>query len=349
MTPLVWRRRLLEVLSQLQLLRDALDAVDVGVVVTDADGQEVFRNKVAAEQLSDRSAGPLVGESLRAGFGAVAAGREYHRQLDLWGPPRRTLAVDARPFEAEGPPRGCLAVVRDISSQKHVDAVRRDFVSNVGHELRTPIGGLLSLLDALDADSDPAVARRLLQRARSEAVRAAGMVDDLLDLGRIEAAAGGGDFRELHLVDVIAAALDRVAALASARSISIEVTAVEDVAVKGDRSQLVPAVANLLDNAAKYSDPGQKVEISVHRIDGFAEVVVADQGIGIPPRELSRIFERFYRVDRARSRQTGGNGLGLSIARHAAINHGGDIVVDSREAHGSTFTLRLPIADGRDD
>lgn len=344
MSPLVWRRRLLDVLSQLQLLRDALDAVDVGVVVADGDGQEVFRNKVATQQLNDRSAGPPVGESLREGFGAVAAGREYHRQLDLWGPPRRTLVVDARPCEDGESSRGSLAVVRDISSQKHVDAVRRDFVSNVGHELRTPIGGLLSLLDALNSDSDRATAQRLLERARSEAVRLAGMVDDLLDLGRIEAAAGGVDFREVQLVDVIAAALDRVAALASARSISIEFTAVEDLTVKGERSQLIPAVANLLDNAAKYSEPGQKVEVSVRRADGFAEVVVVDEGMGIPRRELSRIFERFYRVDRARSRQTGGNGLGLSIARHAAINHGGDILVDSLEAQGSTFTLRLPVA-----
>jgi two-component system sensor histidine kinase SenX3 len=201
------------------------------------------------------------------------------------------------------------------------------------------------LAETLADEPDPAVMRRLAGRITTEAERAGRLIDGLLDLSRIEAA-GVHASRPIDVGDVVALAADRVGPLASRHGVGLVVAeGPEGATVDGDENQLTSAVANLLSNAVKYSDKGSSVQVEVAVTDGdWVDVVVRDQGVGIPARDLERIFERFYRVDRARSRETGGTGLGLSIVRHVATNHGGDVLVESQEGLGSTFTLRLPSA-----
>ena len=222
--------------------------------------------------------------------------------------------------------------------------MRRDFVANVSHELKTPVGALALLAETLTAEDDLEIIHRLSERLLGEGHRLARIIDDLLDLSRIES--DEEPRREpVPVYPIVAEAVEWVRPLASAHSIHLDVAMPADtVMVLGERRQLVSALSNLLENAVKYSDAEAIVELWVDSDDAWAEVVVRDRGIGIPERELERIFERFYRVDPARARATGGTGLGLAIVRHVAQAHGGEIVVDSLEGRGSTFTLRLPTA-----
>jgi len=240
-------------------------------------------------------------------------------------------------------PSGTVVLVDDVSELRRLEAVRRDFVANVSHEPRTPVGAMGVLAETLADELDPEVMRRLASRITGEAERAGRLIDGLLDLSRIEAAGVHGS-RRVDLGTVVATAIERVRHLAEQQGVELVAPAgATDVAVQGDENQLVSAVVNLLENAVKYSDEGSAVEVSAGTPSpGSVEVVVRDRGIGIPARDLERIFERFYRVDRARSRETGGTGLGLSIVRHVATNHGGEVLVESQEGRGSTFTLRLP-------
>jgi two-component system sensor histidine kinase SenX3 len=219
--------------------------------------------------------------------------------------------------------------------------MRRDFVSNISHELKTPIGALGLLSETLLDEDDPEVSRRLVERVAGETERIANTVDDLLVLSRLEA--DEPPVREpvdVHLL--LAEALARMQPAADRAGIALEVHEPRGrLDVLGDRRQLVSALVNLLDNAVKYSDGGSVVVRA--RTDGpVVKIEVDDSGIGIPARDLDRVFERFYRVDQARSRQTGGTGLGLSIVRHVVDNHEGEVLVESRPGRGSTFTLRLP-------
>jgi two-component system sensor histidine kinase SenX3 len=225
--------------------------------------------------------------------------------------------------------------------------VRRDFVANVSHELKTPIGALSLLAETMAVGDDSPVNSQLADRVQREANRLGRIVDDLLDLSLIEAQER--PTREPVPVHVVLhEAAERVRGAADAVGIPLNVAPVAtDLVVAGDRSQLVSAVTNLLDNAVKYSEPGEPVEVDATVVDGSVCVTVRDHGIGIPSRDLERIFERFYRVDRARSRATGGTGLGLSIVRHVAQAHGGDVTVESIEGEGSTFRLRVPLPSSK--
>jgi two-component system sensor histidine kinase SenX3 len=195
------------------------------------------------------------------------------------------------------------------------------------------------------AEDDPAVARRLAERMLTEAFRVGRTIDDLLELSRIEAGEAGQEVVPVHLL--LADAVDRARPAAEQQGIELELTdPAPRLTVAGDRRQLVSAAYNLLDNAVKYSDPGATVAVRAHTDGRWVHIEVEDHGIGIPPPDLERIFERFYRVDRARSRETGGTGLGLAIVRHVASNHRGDVQVESSEGQGSTFTLRLPVGSG---
>jgi len=273
-------------------------------------------------------------------------GATDRRTLDLFGPPRRTLVLSCYPLANDRRNVGGLVVIDDVTERRRLEAVRRDFVANISHELKTPVGALSLLAETLVGESDPVVVDRLGERMLNEAGRVARTIDDLLELSRIEAEEPHQ--REpvpVHLV--IAEAVDRIRPAAGHRGIPIEVEwPAAHVSILGDRRQLTSALYNLLDNATKYSDSGQPVEIVTRLVDDSVEIDVSDQGVGIPSRDLERIFERFYRVDRARSRETGGTGLGLAIVRHVAGNHSGDCRVTSREGDGSTFTLVLPAGPG---
>jgi two-component system sensor histidine kinase SenX3 len=222
-----------------------------------------------------------------------------------------------------------------------LEAMRTDFVANISHELRTPVGALALLAETLQGEREPETIDRLAGKLEIEALRVSNMIDDLLELSRIEVEGARRD--RVPVEAVIGEAVDRVHAAAEQRGIVIEkLRPDEPSVVAGDRQQLVSALTNLVDNAVKYSERGGRVTVSEVREGDEIVLTVADEGMGIPDRDLDRVFERFYRVDRARSRTTGGTGLGLAIVRHVADNHGGSIGVSSREGVGSTFTLRLP-------
>lgn len=241
-----------------------------------------------------------------------------------------------------------LLLLDDHTEARRLEEVRRDFVVNVSHELKTPVGGLALLAEAVaDAKDDPEAVERFAERMQVETARLAQLVKEIVDLSRLQVADA---LHEPRLVDISAAvheALERSRVGAEAKDIELAEAAEPDLKVFGDEELLVTAARNLIGNAIAYSDAGTKVAVGVRRSGDTVEVSVADQGHGIPESEQSRIFERFYRVDAARSRATGGTGLGLAIVKHICANHGGDISVWSREGRGSTFTMRLPAAADR--
>jgi two-component system sensor histidine kinase SenX3 len=324
----------------------ALGTLQQGVVLVDEHGREVYRNEIANAFADARHAEVLVEQAVQEVLAEAVAGRVQRRNLDILGPPRRMLLVSAFPLDDGARPIGAVAVLDDVSERRRLEAVRRDFVANISHELRTPVGALAVLAETIAAEDDVAISRRLANRMTNEALRVGRIIDDLLALSRIEAEEQPA--REPVQVDaVIADALDNVRSLAESAGITVDVSGVgRRHTVRGDRRQLVSAVANLLENACKYSDAGSTVTVTSEADGTWVEVAVRDQGIGIPASDLERVFERFYRVDRARSRATGGTGLGLAIVRHVAANHRGEVRVDSREGEGSVFTLRLPSGPG---
>jgi two-component system, OmpR family, sensor histidine kinase SenX3 len=327
-------------------LQAALDFIEDGVIVCDGDAMTVFRNRAAEGHFGGGAdevlAHQAIGEALQ-----LALRNEYpERTLELFAPSPRRLVIRAFPLSGPVDERGAVAIVEDASARHRLDAIRRDFVANVSHELKTPVGALSLLAETLDGEEDPDVVARLATRVAAEAERLGQIIDDLLDLSRIEANEAPG--REMvPLAVIVGQAVELLRAVAKSSDVELEVDdPPRQVAVPGDRRDLVSAVSNLVDNAIKYSERGSLVQVRTRVDQDAVEIAVIDQGVGIPPRDLERIFERFYRVDRARSRLTGGTGLGLSIVRHVAANHFGSVRVESREGEGSTFTLRLPIRHG---
>jgi two-component system sensor histidine kinase SenX3 len=329
-------------------LAAALNAIPQGVVLFDATGLVVFRNETAASYVGARHGDALVDEAIAdvaADALARSTGQPSARTVDLFGPPRRVLVLTGFPTSNGTGRTGASVVIDDVTDIRRLEAVRRDFVANISHELKTPVGALGLLAETLLAEDDPAVARRLAERMLTEAFRVGRTIDDLLELSRIEAGEAGQEVVPVHLL--LADAVDRARPAAEQQGIELELTdPAPRLTVAGDRRQLVSAAYNLLDNAVKYSDPGATVAVRAHTDGRWVHIEVEYHGIGIPPPDLERIFERFYRVDRARSRETGGTGLGLAIVRHVASNHRGDVQVESSEGQGSTFTLRLPVGSG---
>jgi two-component system sensor histidine kinase SenX3 len=325
-------------------LAEALARSVEGVVVVDTDGIEVYRNAAAERFRNARHTDAVVERRILAMLDDAVAGTESEQDLQLHGPPRVRLLLRGYPLVIDDVPAGAAVYVHDVSEIHRVDNVRRDFVANVSHELKTPIGALELLADTLVAESDPDVARPLIERLAQEAERLGRIVDDLLDLSIIETQEAE-DAEILVADDLVDEAADRLRPSAMVAGIGLQVHHGSDGArVEGDRRQIVSAVVNLLDNAVKYSEPAKVVTVETDRVDDGVVIAVSDDGIGVPSRDLERIFERFYRVDQARSRDTGGTGLGLAIVRHVAQAHGGDISVESVEGEGSTFRLRLPLA-----
>jgi two-component system, OmpR family, sensor histidine kinase SenX3 len=327
-------------------LAQALGGVRQGILVCDENGQTLYRNEQAASLTGGRHSEALAERAVDELIRLALGGRPQKRTLELFGPPRRVLTVAATPLHDARRTIGAVALIDDITERRRLEAVRRDFVANISHELKTPVGALGLLAETMLAEDDAEVARRLAARMQNEAHRVGRIIDDLLDLSRIEAEETPR--REpvaVHLV--LAEAAERARAFAEHRGIGIVVAEPNRrLAVQGDRRQMVSAVHNLLENAVKYSDAGSTVDVGARTDGRHVEITVEDHGIGIPARDLERIFERFYRVDRARARDTGGTGLGLAIVRHVAGNHGGEVFVESKEGEGSTFTLRLPAASG---
>jgi two-component system sensor histidine kinase SenX3 len=331
---------------RVNLLERAVRSVPEGLVLTDEHGDVVFRNDVAAEFDGGRHSDALVEAAVRELVAeAVEEGHSGTRTLDLFGPPRRTMVVSARPVLAAGQPLGGLAMIADITEKRRLEAIRRDFVANISHELKTPVGALSLLAETIIAEDDPQVTQRLAERMVSEATRLANTIEDLLVLSRIESEERP-DREAVPVHPVVTEAVTRIRPAAENLGITLGMHLTgHGPGVRGERRQLVSALYNLLDNAVKYSDPGSEVAVHVTDDGQDVRIAVEDHGIGIPAKDIERVFERFYRVDVARSRQTGGTGLGLSIVRHVMANHGGEVTVESRLGEGSTFVLRLPLAE----
>ncbi len=329
-------------------LTGALDAVPDGVIVVDTDGREEFRNTAALRFRDARHAEALAEHAVDQLLDRACRGQVGQRELPLFGPPREVLMLHALPLVDSQQVLGAVALVHDVTDARRVESVRRDFVANVSHELKTPIGALALLAETIASTDDVEVVQRLADQLAREADRLGRIVDDLLDLSLIEAQAA--PTREPTPARVLVEqAIERLGPLALARQIPLRVEPIADeLVVVCDATQLVGAITNLLDNAVKYSEQGQEVQISARGDDGRVVLAVEDHGIGIPSRDLERIFERFYRVDKARSRATGGTGLGLAIVRHSAEAHGGEVTVESIEGEGSVFRLFLPLADAGD-
>lgn len=334
---------------------EVLEELRLGIAISGRDGVGEFRNS-AAKAMAGTHAGILLDDAIERHLARGLVGIRSDEVVELYGPPKSVYVVRSAPL----PGGGAVAFVEDVSERRRIDEVRTDFVTNVSHELKTPVGALSVLAETLQDETDPVVVHRLAGRMLAEAERAANTIDDLMELSRIEL---GGDrnVERVPVHDVVAGAIDRVRELAARSGIAITMLEPVDpagrrsevLAVDGDRRQLVSAVGNLVENAVKYSEPGASVQVRVRCADGVVEIGVVDHGVGIPAKDLPRVFERFYRVDQARSRATGGTGLGLSIVRHVATHHDGDVTVESVEGQGSTFTLRLPVASagpgGHDD
>ena len=317
-------------------LTQALDAIPQAVLIADADGRVVVRNRVADTFADARHSDALVEAAIDELLTEALAGQAGTRPIDLFGPPRRTLVIAATPL-----PDGALVVVDDISERRRLEATRRDFVANISHELKTPVGAMGLLAETLLAEDDRQVASRLAERIVNEAFRLDRTIEDLLVLSRIE----GEEIAAHEPVStglLVADAVERIRPAAEQAGIEVAVEEVDELAIVGDRRQLVSALYNLLDNAVKYSDEGDEVEVRAIAEGSNVVLQVQDHGIGIPKADLERVFERFYRVDQARSRTTGGTGLGLAIVRHVATNHDGEVRVDSRLGEGSTFSLVVP-------
>ena len=265
--------------------------------------------------------------------------RETELLMARPGVPSRYVTARVAPLGS----RLVLALVEDRTREKRVEEVRRDFVANVSHELKTPVGAIRLLSDAMqDAADDPEAVRRFADRMFTESERLGKLVQQIIELSRLQADDPLDAPVAVHLDDVIATAVDTSRMDAENKNIQVMVGGTSDLQVFGNEQQVLAAVSNLVSNAVSYSENDSTVLVTTRVDEGSVDISVVDQGIGIPAEELDRIFERFYRVDPARHRSTGGTGLGLSIVKHVAATHGGEVRVWSAEGQGSTFTLTLP-------
>jgi two-component system sensor histidine kinase SenX3 len=346
---------------QTQIAGDVLGALGVGVVVLDADDRPVFANPAASELGLVGDGGvhavvrTLAGQVRRGAASSAAAGGARHREVELELPRPRgrgpgtggPLGVRVRVTPLSGPDyaAGHVAIEAfDVTEAHRLARVRRDFVANVSHELKTPVGALALLAEALlEAADDPEASRRFADRIHHESQRLARLVKELLELSRLQGAEPLPRPVPVTVDRIVNEVLDRTRTAASAKEIALTFIGSRRLIVYGDEGQLVTAVANLVENAIAYSPGETKVTLEAHRSRDMVEVSVTDQGIGIAPADLDRIFERFYRADQARSRDTGGTGLGLAIVKHIAENHGGRVDVESTIGEGSRFTLHLPV------
>ena len=319
-----------------QLLR-AFDLLPIGVVFSRDQNGDLLRNRIATEMTGVRHVDILVDEAVVALVRETLEIGEQNKSMQVAGTPDRFFQLHSQRLNNDG----VVVTIEDTTDRVRIDTVRTDFVANLSHELKTPIGGIAALGDTMMDETDPAVMKQLAERIVRESFRMAGIVNDLLDLSRIEFGRST-EWERIEMNGVI----KEVVALSqdSARRHKVELATSGNFAAEvfGDRTQLISAFSNLVENAIKYSDENRLVKIIGDvRVDDLT-IAVIDQGLGIAPKDHERIFERFYRVDRARSRSTGGTGLGLSIVRHVVDSHGGKIEVKSNEGEGATFTVVLP-------
>jgi signal transduction histidine kinase len=326
-----------------QVRDQILGSMQDGVLLFDGFQRTVFANQALERLLGARPEAlaqvypPSIGEAIRR---AAETERVEIAEIET-GAPTRWLRVTATPAGTDG---SVLAVIADVTEARRLDAVRRDFVANASHELKTPAASIQAAAETLLHvwQEDPAAVPRFAGQLEREAVRLSRIVADLLDLSRLES---GSELQDQVRLDALVreeGSRFEEAAVEAGLTINLEVVPVPPV--RGSGRDLSLLIRNLLDNAIRYTKSDGTVVASVSADNGSVVLRVADTGSGIPSKELARVFERFYRVDRARSRETGGTGLGLAIVRHVAENHGGTVTVESELGRGSTFEVRLPSA-----
>jgi two-component system phosphate regulon sensor histidine kinase PhoR len=347
------RDRLDELTEERDRAGQILDALDDGVLLLDGAGRLLLANPAARSWFGLR-------DDLRPGLPAqrvlgvpqVSALAEQAAQArapmvgtcTLVFPEPRTLAMRAFPLADRGPTGRIVVTLTDITQRRRLEVLRRDFVANASHELKTPVAAVRALADTLLAalPEDPEAGRRFAERIGREAERLDVLARDLLDLSRVER--GTLDVEPVDLVGLAKEVVGGYGDLAEERRIRLRTELQPRLSMRGDRAQLGLLLSNLLDNALRYTPAKGSVCVRLDATESRALLQVADTGEGIPARELPRVFERFYRVDKARARRTGGTGLGLAIVRHVAEAHGGTVRVDSELGRGSTFTVSLPVA-----
>jgi signal transduction histidine kinase len=317
-----------------------LSSMRDGVLLVDAGGSPLFANAALGELLGDVPAGTsaLFPLALRDAVEHALTDRTETSAVAEVPSSRRWLHVTAAPVGDDG---SVLVVVRDVTEARRVDAIRRDFVANASHELKTPAASIQATAEAIGraAAGDPEAVGPFAARLELEAARLSRIVTDLLDLSRLEAGSELED--EVRLDQVARDEVARFGERAERDGIALAIDATHPAPVRGNARDLALLVRNLVDNALRYTEPGGSVDVAVSVGDAVT-LRVSDTGLGIPHRDLPRVFERFYRVDRARSRETGGTGLGLAIVRHVAENLGGTVSIDSELGAGTTFEVSLP-------
>jgi two-component system sensor histidine kinase SenX3 len=316
------------------------------VLVVDTEDSPIFQSS-GISSLNIVREGRLEGDEILAIVRAVRrTGKPHQGMIEIprgpIGQGRRKIKIAVTSLDEDR----IIILINDESEKSRVDAIRRDFIANISHELKTPIGALSLLSEAISqAKDDPAAMERFASRIKSEAKRLEDLVREIINLSRLQGEDPLSDPHPIEMGEVVKEAISQAETSAEARNIDVLRSDKREAWVLGDRDQLIMAVHNLIENAINYSPEGTKVAIEVKIDDSIVEIDVIDQGIGIKEDDLVRIFERFYRVDPARSRETGGTGLGLSIVKHVAQNHGGEVKVWSKVGVGSTFALRLPSID----
>lgn len=326
-----------EVPDSLTQLMEVLDLLTIGVIVVDRKSDRKLRNNAAASMTGVRYVDILIEQAVDEMIAQVEQTGPGDRILEAIAGTTRFLQIWGYKLDQQR----IVVTVENITAQSRIETVQTDFVANLSHELKTPIGAVAALADSLSGETETEVVWRLAERIVSESHRMARIVDDLLDLSRIEFS-GTEDWTEVDLAPVLMEVVGINQHAAKRQGLGLSLTGAPKLDVLGDRSQLVSSMSNLVDNAIKYSEPGGIVSIESSIVGQEVVVAITDHGIGISKQHQDRIFERFYRVDKARSRATGGTGLGLSIVRHIVLEHGGTIEVESEEGIGSTFTVRLP-------
>ena len=323
--------------DQLESLMDALDLLPIGVVIVDAKLDRRLQNGVATAMTGVRYVDILVDQAVDEMLEEVKTTNSGERILEVVAGTTRFFKVCGQVIDNQR----TVVTVEDITEKSRIDTMQTDFVANLSHELKTPIGAVAALADSLNGETETEVVWRLAERIVTESHRMSRIVDDLLDLSRVEFG-GTEEWTEIDLGRVLVEVVSTNQHAAKRQGLGLSLTGSAELSVRGDRAQLVSMFSNLVDNAIKYSEAGGVVSVESATQGDEILVTVTDHGIGIAERDQKRIFERFYRVDKARSRATGGTGLGLSIVRHIVLEHGGSIDVRSEEGIGSTFTVRMP-------
>ena len=323
--------------DQLERFMDALDLLPIGIVIVDLKLNRRVRNNAAAAMTGVRYVDILVDQAVDAMIDEIKIAKSGNRILEAVAGTTRYFKISGQAMDDQ---RG-IVTVEDITEKSRINTVQTDFVANLSHELKTPIGAVAALADSLSGETETEVVWRLAERIVTESHRMSRIVDDLLDLSRVEFG-GTEEWTDIDLATVLVEVVSTNQHAAKRQGLGLSLTGSAELLVRGDRSQLISVFSNLVDNAIKYSEIGGIVNVSSTIKGEEIMVSVTDHGIGIAERDQKRIFERFYRVDKARSRATGGTGLGLSIVRHIVLEHGGAIDIRSEEGVGSTFTVRLP-------